>query len=211
MTVETYTDGKDLQKTSEIRYVPPKEETNPYPKGTPKYYTTSIKLRNKTLIRAKLFLDQNIDRLEQAMEKDQIKEQDYIITMDTMMILKRVVIPHQEASIAFLKMINMDLNMRDVEIMANSQSMFNKIWMNIPSGRASDYNKEDDQNNLFNINNLSSMYLYMEHMKKTNQKQKNSPVVMGFKFKEIKLYKECLIKWEREIVHPVKAIIKKYI
>ena len=61
MTVETYASEKTLTKTQEITYKPPEDEVNPYPRGTPQYYQTQLKLKTKTLIRARLFLDQNLD------------------------------------------------------------------------------------------------------------------------------------------------------
>lgn len=210
LTVETYNSETNNQThEEEVVYNPPPCDVNPYPRGTTKYYQTKIKLFQKQLIKAKLFIDNNIERLEKATEKNQIKEIDYIKTMDTMMLLKRIVIPQQEFSIKFLKIRNKKMKESEIRTLEHAQTMFNKLWMNIPSGRASDYDPEDDKNNHFNINNIASLWDYMEHIRKKDLKQKDAPMVMGFHHDEVKLYKECLGKWEREIVHPVKAILSR--
>lgn len=211
MTVETYnTETKGMTKAEQEVYEPPKAEVNPHPRGTTKYYQTKMRLNTKQLIKARLFIDNNIERLETAMEKNEIKEIDYINTLDTMMIIKRITLPQQEFSIEFIKMINKPLKEQEIRMMEHSQTMFNKLWMGIPSGRASDWTTEEDKNCFFNINNIAGLWDYMEHLKAKDAKQKNAPIVMAFMEEEVKLYKEVLPKWEREFIHPIQRIIQKY-
>jgi hypothetical protein len=211
MTVETYnTDNKGMTNAEEVVYTPPQAEVNPHPRGTTKYYQTKMRLNTKQLIKAKLFIDNNIDRLETAMEEDKIKEQDYITTMDTMMIIKRITLPQQQFSIDFIKMINKPLEEKDIRMMEHSQSMFNKLWMGIPSGRASDWTASEGKNCFFNIKHIAGMWDYMEWIKAKNAIQKDAPIIMAFMPEAVKTYKEVLSKWEREFIHPIQRIINKY-
>jgi len=166
---------------------------------------SQIKYMKRTYIKAKIFIERNMENIDEAMVEEDIPDGQYLSTMDTLMIMKNAVLPMRLHNIKVMEMYvrshkKTGGNMPERLALFHSwfrkyQDAFNKIFLN----RLADEPQEG--NNLMSIDQIAVMYdLSMESWNSDKPEERGQVVILMWSDKQaIEMFKSQVIpKWNRE-------------
>tara|TARA_R110000772_G_C13149963_1_gene424899 strand:+ start:48 stop:743 length:696 start_codon:yes stop_codon:yes gene_type:complete len=168
----------------------------------------NIKLKHRVLVSAKLFVSMNMEKVETSMEEGNIKENEYIETLDTLMVMDQIIIPKAEADLWMLKSMNkINLTQKDRSLWKNYSRLFEEIWI----GRCGSH-VEVEGNNLMNINQIAGMFAFAKTFWfGDDEAKKKAPICLSFKAgKEMETMKSCFPKWKRELQQPIAEMMERH-
>jgi len=184
-----------------VSYLRAKEPT-PAKGGDP---GDALKFMKRSYIKAKIFIERNMENIDEAMVEEDIPDGQYLSTMDTLMIMKNAVLPMRLHNIKVMEMYvrshkKTGGNMPERLALFNSwfrkyQDACNKIVMNRcrHTGSAG--------NNLMSIDQIAVMYdLSMESWNSDKPEERGQVVILMWSDKQaIEMFKSQVIpKWNRE-------------
>ena len=162
-----------------------------------------LRLKQRILIQAKLFVSINMGKVEDAMEAGKITEQDYITTLDTLMIMDQVIIPHQASQIKLIKMYRSEWTDGEGRMFEEYNNFFEEIWV-------SRCQTKPEGNNLMDIEQIAAMYAYANKFWDGEDKEKHSvPLMLDFKSEDLKLLKSIMPKWKKEKQEPIDRMLER--
>lgn len=162
---------------------------------------SQIKYMKRTYIKAKIFIERNMEIIDEAMTEGDIPDGQYLSTMDTLMIMKNAVLPMRLHTIKALEMYvkshkKTGGHMGETLVSFHSwfrkyQDAFNKVFLNRLGA------KRTSGNNLMDIDQIAVMYdLAMESWKSD---EPQVVILMWKDKKAIEMFKnEVIPKWNRE-------------
>ena len=163
-----------------------------------------LKLKQRILIQAKLFVSINMGKVEDAMEAGNIKEQEYITTLDTLMIMDQVIIPHTASVIKLIKWYGttqQPLSELSSRMFQKYNNFFEEIWV----GRCQ---TKPEGNNLMDIEQIAAMYAYAKMFwNSKDETKKQAPLLLDFKSDDLKMLKSIMPKWIREKQLPIDRML----
>lgn len=164
-----------------------------------------LKLKQRIYIQAKLFVSINMGKVEDAMEAGTITEQDYITTLDTLMIIDQVIIPHQASQIKLIKCAHIKWTDAEGRMFQKYNNFFQEIWV----GRCGDgWRQAKKGNNLMDIEQIAAMYAYAQGFWTGEDKAKHSaPLLLDFKSADLKMLKSIMPKWKKEKQEPIDRML----
>ena len=184
-------DSCNHKSTHSILYKGISDASNPFQRGDDRHTDFFLTQLKKQYIQARLFVTMNMDKVETAMEESRITEQEYIITLDTLMVISNIILPKAKSDIVLIENRHKEWTSKVGEFFRKYTKLFQEIWV----GRSGSHTSG---NNLMEIGQVAGMYQHASLFWKSKGKE-NAPVLLHFKAKkELENLKSIMPKWKAE-------------